>query len=142
MPVLLQNDENFFKSDKASALWQEVVELTGHGDDDVVVRFVSETESQRLNNQYRGQDKVTNVLTFSYGDETHDIALCAAVAKREAQERGEQLEDYLALLLVHAFLHAVGMDHEGDQQQVKQMQEAERTCLKRAGWRAGNENEE
>lgn len=135
MPVVLQNTQGLFRSDRANDLWQEVVKLIGHYDDEVAVKFVSEAESQQLNSQYRGKNIPTNVLTFSYDNKTHDVALCLSVARREAQQRHEQLSDYLALLLVHAFLHAVGLDHEANEQQAEKMREAEQTCLERAGFK-------
>lgn len=117
-------------------LWHAVHDHVGHADDDITVRVVDEEESRRLNLQYRKKDTPTNVLTFSYGDATHDVALCMSVAQREANERGVVLRDYVALLLVHAFLHAVGMDHEQSAAAAEAMHAAEQVILKRAGFNA------
>lgn len=103
-------------SGEATKLWDAVTErFPSAADDAVAIRCVSVDEITHLNNQYRKKQSPTNVLTFSYTDtvpHTHDIALCMDVAIAEATQRGIATRDYIALLLVHAMLHAVGLDHE------------------------------
>ena len=43
-----------------------------------------------------------------------DVVICPAVAGRNAAEHGVQLEDEVALLVVHGLLHLLGMDHDED----------------------------
>lgn len=139
MPVQLQCENFVLTDEEARRLWDETIRYRDFLDDEVTVRCVSEAEIQRLNQQYRGQGKPTNVLTFSYTDEErggHDIALCMAVAEHEAFERGAEVRDYAALLLVHAFLHATGMDHEHSKAEVKATEAAEQAILKQAGFAA------
>lgn len=84
-----------------------------HEDDGMVhIQCVSKKEIQEMNKKYREKDAPTNVLTFSYDEMDHDVALCMDVANKEADERGVSINNYVALLLVHAFLHVLGMDHE------------------------------
>ncbi len=69
------------------------------GDVEVAVRIVDADEIQTLNNLYREQDKVTNVLSFPAGeidglpaDAVHllgDVVVCAAVVAAEAREQGK-----------------------------------------------------
>lgn len=140
MPVIIQGENLPVTAEEAQRLWTETIAATAHGDDEVVVRGVDEEESRRLNLEYRKKDAPTNVLTFSYpaGSEgvSHDIALCLPVAEKEAGERGVESRDYVALLLVHAFLHAVGMDHERSAEAAAAQQEAEVAILTKAGWSA------
>lgn len=124
-------------------LWAETRTAAAHGDDEITIKCVDEEESKRLNKKYRDQDAATNVLTFTYNNDLsrqelplsgHDIALCLAVAEREARDRRVALRDYIAVLLVHAFLHAAGMNHERSDTEAKAAQQAERKILKSCGF--------
>ena len=83
------------------------------------LRIVDTEEAQELNRQYRNKDYPTNVLTFEYGvDETAtlraDIVICVAVVQQEAQEQGKDFVQHFKHLLAHGVLHALGFDHETD----------------------------
>lgn len=82
---------------------------------ELAVRIVSAAEGRSLNQQYRGNDYATNVLTFNYALEPFvmaDLVLCAPVVAREATEQGKTLQAHYAHLIVHGTLHAQGYDHE------------------------------
>lgn len=142
MPVTLLSDDFPLSPEKITVLWQQAVKLRGADEASVSIRSVSEVDMQSLNKQYRGHGKPTNVLTFSYplderlGEESgsHDVALCLAVAEREARQHGVQLADYVALLLVHAFLHVLGMDHEQSEEQDQAMRQHEERILANCGF--------
>lgn len=139
MPVVVQECKDMALTvDEVVELWQAVRHNRQFPDDEVTVRCVSVAESQRLNVTYRQKDSPTNVLTFSYGDGTHDVALCGAVAQAEATDRQFSLRDYTALLLVHAFLHVTGMDHERDESEAKQTRQLEQTILAATGFSSVN----
>ena len=83
------------------------------------LRIVDTEEGQELNRQFRNKDYPTNVLTFEYGvDETAtlraDIVICVAIVLQEAQEQGKDFIQHFKHLLVHGVLHALGFDHESD----------------------------
>lgn len=115
-------------------LWEETRKWRQFDDELVAVRAVSEEEMRELNERYRGKGHATNVLTFSYDGGEHDMAVCLVVAAKEAQERQMELRDYVALLMVHGFLHVVGMDHERSDEEMEQTREAERAILQAAGF--------
>ena len=88
---------------------------------DVVVRITGERESRRLNRDYRGKDRPTNVLSFAseplpgIGDShVGDLVICAPVVLREAAEQGKSPEAHWAHMVVHGMLHLQGHDHEND----------------------------
>jgi metalloprotein, YbeY/UPF0054 family len=135
MPVNLQCDESPLQVAEVERLWEEARQYRNFSDEQVNIRCVSAEEMRTLNGQYRGQDKATNVLTFSYPEE-HDVALCLEVGRKEAAERGMSLRDYTALLLTHAFLHAAGLDHERSEREAEETKTAERIILERAGFSA------
>jgi probable rRNA maturation factor len=73
-----------------------------------------------LNRRWREIDKPTNVLAFPAGGDPAtaavlgDIVIAFETAAREAKEAGISLNDHVAHLLVHGFLHLVGYDHVDD----------------------------
>ncbi|MGX7895803.1 rRNA maturation RNase YbeY [Tsuneonella sp. HG222] len=90
------------------------------------VLFTSDEEIHRLNREWRGRDKPTNVLSFpmlergelvTLRDEgppelLGDIALAHQTCAREAADKGIALSDHAAHLIVHGLLHLAGHDHE------------------------------
>ncbi len=85
---------------------------------EVTIRIVDEAESQQLNQQYRGKDRPTNVLSFPFepppGVELPllgDLVICAPVVEREAQEQQKSLEAHWAHMTIHGMLHLQGYDH-------------------------------
>ena len=84
---------------------------------EIVLRLVDEAEGWELNQQFRGKDYATNVLTFVYDDMqplTGDIVLCAPVVSQEAQQQHKDLLAHYAHLTVHGVLHLQGYDHIED----------------------------
>ena len=89
--------------------------LTGGGE--VTIRLVDADEGRTLNNEYRGKDYATNVLSFPYDSEplvVGDLVVCPAVVAREAGEQGKSLAAHYAHLVVHGMLHLQGWDHDND----------------------------
>jgi len=134
MPVVIQCANDLPVSiEEAALLWQHALTACDATDEHVSVRCVSAAESEQLNTTYRKKIAPTNVLTFSYGDE-HDVALCMEVARSEAKAREVALRDYTALLLVHAYLHALGLDHEESEAVAERTAQLERVVLEQAGF--------
>jgi probable rRNA maturation factor len=96
--------------------------------------FTNDAAVRRLNREWRQRDKPTNVLSFSQpsGPLLGDVVLAAETVRREAALAGKPLEDHIAHLVVHGFLHLLGYDHEDDAEAGK-MEELERAALKRLG---------
>src|SRR5450756_308250 len=104
-------------------------------DASITLRIVDEPEGRELNNDYRGKDYATNVLTFVYDDvqptppnlplsgeepvsppgkggwgvalqPLHgDVVICAPVVEREATAQHKDLLAHYAHLTLHAALH-------------------------------------
>lgn len=77
---------------------------------------------QRLNAQFRGFDKPTDVLAFAQGETLEvptgrgqrvlgDIVLSVPTAQRQAREKRREALDELTMLLAHGLLHLLGIDH-------------------------------
>lgn len=97
---------------------------------DITVRIVGSAESRRLNRQFRGKDKSTNVLSFPYEKlpVSGDLVLCAPVVRREAREQGKPVGAHWAHLIVHGALHLRGYDHIKSKD-AKRMEARERAIL-------------
>lgn len=86
-------------------------------DAEVTVRFVGEAEGRTLNAQFRGNNRPTNVLSFSYAQVPRiagDLVLCVPVVQHEAIGQGKTVEAHFAHLIVHGMLHLQGFDHDNE----------------------------
>ena len=86
-------------------------------DAEIVLRIVDEAEARNLNQNFRGKNYATNVLTFVYGDAqslSGDIVLCAPVVAKEARQQHKNLTAHYAHLTVHGVLHLQGWDHANE----------------------------
>jgi probable rRNA maturation factor len=86
---------------------------------EVEVLLAGDRTLRRLNREYRGKDKATDVLSFPAAEELAgtyggDLAISLETAKRQAEEQGHGLRDEVRVLLLHGLLHLSGMDHEVD----------------------------
>lgn len=103
----------------------------------LTIRFVNRAEAHDLNLFFRGFDKPTNVLTFSYPTQGKsieaDIVLCLPILRAEAKEQQKSLVAHLAHLLIHGCLHAKGYDHLKPKD-AKQMEALEINILQSLGY--------
>ena len=86
---------------------------------EVDVLLAEDATLRRLNRQFRGKNKATDVLSFPAPTElaaTHagDLAISLETAARQAVEQGHTLRDEVRVLLLHGVLHLAGLDHEID----------------------------
>ncbi len=90
----------------------------------VTIMLTGDEQVRALNQQYRGVDRVTDVLSFpalSHGIEAEELALGDLVVAvpwtaRQAELAGHALLDDLMLLMVHGTLHLLGHRHETEQE--------------------------
>jgi probable rRNA maturation factor len=85
------------------------------------IAFVSDKKMSELNNQFRGKNKTTDVLSFPFEndfDENEnflgDIVISLEQAERQATENNLSLENEVQQLILHGILHLLGYDHETD----------------------------
>lgn len=116
---------------------------------DISCLFADDDESQALNNQYRGKNKPTNVLSFGFLNTPFnkdaiealdpelpfllgDIVLSYTRIKVEAEEQQKTFKNHFTHLLVHSLLHLLGYDHE-QEDEAAEMEALERDILKQFG---------
>jgi len=86
--------------------------------------FCGDRLMRRLNRDFRGMDRTTDVLSFPDGDEMPsdgfelegapflgDVAVSLPQCRRQAEEQGVDPGEELLRLLVHGVLHLLGYDH-------------------------------
>ena len=98
----------------------------------------------RLNREYRGKDKPTNVLSFALTEAEEpelgedapvmlgDVILAWETVAREAAEQGKTPSDHMTHLVVHGVLHLLGYDHETDDE-AEEMEQLETDVLATLG---------
>src|SRR5450432_3318602 len=98
----------------------------GIGDAELAVMLTDDAGIRTLNNNWRGIDKPTNVLSFPALPPTGttgpddaprmlgDIAIAYETTREEADDEQKPFDHHLSHLAVHGFLHLIGYDHEKD----------------------------
>lgn len=92
----------------------------------VSVLITSDKAIKKLNRQYRGKNKATDVLSFPAADPRHgrrervagDLAISIDMAARQALVLDHPLATELKVLMLHGLLHLAGFDHEVDKGQM------------------------
>ncbi len=90
---------------------------------EVDVLLTSDAALKRLNRDYRGKNKATDVLSFPTPAEVAehhagDLAISLDTAARQAASFKHSLEIEVKVLLLHGLLHLDGEDHEIDDGQM------------------------
>ena len=109
------------------------------------IACVNHDESHKLNLQYRGKDKPTNVLSFpsDLPDEMAqildtfplgDLVICIPVVLQEAIEQNKTPIEHFTHMLVHGTLHLMGYDHETSEQDAEEMEALEIQILAKLGF--------
>jgi probable rRNA maturation factor len=96
----------------------------------VSIVLAGDASLRRLNRDFRGKDRTTDVLSFPSGvpelpDGTRplgEIVISVAQAARQAGEAGHSLASELRLLVIHGYLHLLGYDHEVDDGRMMRLQ--------------------
>jgi probable rRNA maturation factor len=85
---------------------------------EVDILIAGDSRLRQLNRNFRGKDKVTDVLSFARNGIANgggNIAISADYARRSAQLHGHSQSEELKILILHGLLHLAGHDHESDQ---------------------------
>ncbi len=111
------------------------------------IALVDDEEMHRLNRQYRGLDRSTDVLSFALqeAEEPHmqpasessantplvlgDVIISIETTQRQAEEYEHTFEQELCRLLIHGILHLLGYDHLIDEE-ARAMEALERQLAK------------
>ena len=115
------------------------------GQAEVSVTLCGDGRIRELNREYRGVDRVTDVLSFPLFDEEEDggkkplgdIVIDVDRAVLQAAEYGHSVEREIAFLTVHSMLHLLGYDHEEGKAQESEMFAKQEVVLSSMGLTRG-----
>lgn len=111
---------------------------------EIALRLTDDKEIQKLNAQYRQQDKPTDVLAFAALEVDSplpaldiplylgDIVVSIDTARKQAEQQNHPLSTELAWLSAHGLLHLLGWDHPDDES-LSRMLEQQVILLKSVG---------
>ena len=133
--------------EKIAEAFESVLDNEKHYDDfEVSVTFVNDKRIKVINNEFRGIDKSTDVLSFPMGEngeydknpETNkyilgDVIISLEHAIKQAEEFGHSIHREIVYLAVHSFLHLLGYDHVNDENEAKIMRQKEELTMKHIG---------
>ncbi len=115
-------------------------------DCEINVTFVDDKKIREINNDFRGIDKSTDVLSFPLGDESGyevnpentlitlgDVIISVEHALKQANLYGHGVDRELAYLTVHSILHILGYDHVNNEQERAIMRYHEEVILEKMG---------
>lgn len=103
--------------------------------------FTDDAHIRALNEDWRGKNGATNVLSFPAFDMAigealppmlGDIVLARETIEREAHLENKAFDDHLTHLMVHGLLHLLGYDH-AEPLEAEHMEACERAILARLG---------
>ena len=118
-------------------------------DKDISILFVDDRRIQKLNKEYFGKDRPTNVISFSYLEAPPegalpegtgapqefpceligDIVISLDTAAAEAVRLGVPFYERLFALVIHGMLHVIGHDHVRDGNEARRMRYREKKLL-------------
>ncbi len=134
---------------KMKSLMRAAVEATLEyenvkNDVEVSITFTDNSTIRRLNSEYRGIDRATDVLSFPIEENAEemadgellvlgDIVLSLERAREQAEEFGHSYMRECAFLCVHSMLHLLGYDHEIGEAQDTDMRRRQREIIESMG---------
>lgn len=132
----------------ALALHRENIDINSDIIYQISLTLADEDEIKELNNEHRGKNNITDVLSFpQFNDITEikqygmrkegfsrdlllgDVVICQEVANKQAIEYGHSYEREFLYLFTHSVFHLLGYDHIDDDDKII-MREKEKSILK------------
>lgn len=100
----------------------------------ITLVFLDTDEVHHLNNEFRGIDRPTDVLTFVEDSEDYlgDVLICYEYIQKQADEYGHSFKRELFFLITHGYLHLIGYDHIEEEDE-KEMFEIQNELLNKYG---------
>jgi rRNA maturation RNase YbeY len=110
---------------------EKALQTIGSEKQEATIVFVGDGAIRKLNRQFRGQDYVTDVLSFpseaepfeiENGSQLGEVVISVPRAAAQAKEHGLNFSDEVRQLILHGLLHLCGYDHENDRGEMNQLE--------------------
>ena len=90
---------------------------------ELTIVFLDPKPAKQMNQQFRGRDYATDVLSFDPMDPQSlgELVLCPQVLRRQAKEHKLSFQHELGYMVLHGILHLLGYDHETSVGDAKKM---------------------
>jgi probable rRNA maturation factor len=109
---------------------------------EVSILLTDDREIRKLNRDFRGIDRPTDVLSFSMiegegaehrGGMLGDLVISATTLRRQAKQAKRSVLDEATMLLAHGLLHLLGWDHRTPAEDKKMRAETDRLSVAAGG---------
>lgn len=141
MNILIQNSQILREIDESAIVEMMISilhDLKCDEDLELSILFTTDEMIRKLNHEFRGVDKATDVLSFPMMgvgpvDAIGDIAISVQTAIRQAKEYSVPEGERVIRLLIHGLLHLLGYDHEVSQEEEDRMFAKEEELMQKYG---------
>ena len=106
----------------------------------LTISIVDQELSRQLNNEYRGIDKATNVISLEYAESREafnflsgELILCDEIIQQEAIAQKKEILAHYAHMIIHGVLHLQGYDHQ-EEDDANLMEQLETNILQTLGF--------
>ncbi|KAG9066214.1 hypothetical protein KI688_001435 [Linnemannia hyalina] len=149
--ILLKNVQKVHKICRPEVKAQLEMMLTaaGYKGWDVGVSFSGNRTVKNLNNQYRGKNKSTDILSFRFAElpeplseddkNLGDLFISMKYVEKWCQEHNVAIEDRLPVLYAHGICHLLGYDHQHDKDYAQMKRKEKRILMKVKEWQSALE---
>lgn len=136
-------------SDIISVCFQKAsISLQNTTHNNISLTFLDDDEIRHINNEWRGKDRATNVLSFPAFDteelenkdylhapmnEFGDVIIAWSYCKKEAETANIPFSEHIFHMVIHGILHILGYDHI-EPQDAETMEALEIEILKQFGY--------
>lgn len=129
-----------FPEEKIKAVVKQAEKIEPKIKGEVEINVVNDVFIKNINKQYRGRNKVTDVLSFAWSEtravsgikNLGQIFICLPRIKRQAKECGVEAKEEFTRMLAHGLLHLVGYDHEKGEKEEKIMSTKQEKIVREA----------
>ncbi|PKN36738.1 MAG: rRNA maturation RNase YbeY [Deltaproteobacteria bacterium HGW-Deltaproteobacteria-2] len=142
MKLQIENNQNKIKIDKRRirSTVLRILRILNCADKEISLSFVDDEKIKKLNKQYLGKSKPTNIISFPLQEGEYsninpdimgDIVISTETAQRDALRGNLTLPQEIDFLIIHGILHLLGYNHENTtRKEINKMRQKENDLFK------------
>jgi probable rRNA maturation factor len=121
---------------KTIAFVRQIAADLGNAEDTVEVNIVTNDFIRQINRDYRGEDRPTDVISFSYLEDgppcaeniAGELYVSYETVEKEAEKQAVDPKHLFLRVALHGMLHVLGFKHEAEEE-ARRMEAEERRIL-------------